>query len=250
MLDRQHALQTGESMAIARLRWCFPLVAIGCAVLTTLAADACIIAGDKCGPHQVEMGDFHTFCACAPGSVVDATRHGCVPCGENQEVEGEACVCKSGFVKESEDGECAKSDIGGACSEASACQDPYPYCVQDAGSEAGYCTANDCSTNADCPGGWSCETAAETRYCKKPPSGLNTPCDTDADCTGFEAAHCETLQTHVCVVAGCAGDGVTCPSEWSCCDFSALLGAKLSLCLTEDQLIGGTCPGGGNRVTK
>ena len=223
--------------------------ALALSVLTLLELNSCIIAGDKCGPHQVELGDYHTLCACEPGWVVSADNRGCTKCGTNQEALNGVCVCKDGYVKGS-DGSCESSDIGEACVDDSTCRDPYPHCVMVTEDSEGYCTLADCTSNADCPSSWSCErTADNSHYCRKPPSGIGASCKTEADCSSFDATYCEGFMTHSCMLAGCASNLSLCPSEWSCCDYSALLGSALSICMPADQLEAGACPRGGNRVT-
>jgi hypothetical protein len=50
------------------------------------------------------------------------------------------------------------------------------------------------------------------------------------------------------VVGNCAKSASICPNEWGCCDYSALLGAPLSVCVTPDKLVGGMCASGGTLV--
>jgi hypothetical protein len=70
--------------------------------------------------------------------------------------------------------------------------------------------------------------------CRTGPVGFGTTCASDADCAGLEASHCETLQAHVCVVAGCQTAPDTCTGGQSCCDLNAL-GIPLTLCLPPGQ---------------
>ena len=77
--------------------------------------------------------------------------------------------------------------------------------------------------------------ADDTRpACQQGPSGFGTPCTADADCQGFEASHCETLQAHVCVVANCQTAPDSCTGGQSCCDLGSL-GIPLTLCLPPGQ---------------
>ncbi|MFT3925868.1 MAG: hypothetical protein QM778_25215 [Myxococcales bacterium] len=216
------------------------------AALLSLGSWACIIGNEKCDAHQVELNkDSYSLCVCEPNAVINANGVGCTPCGANEEAKDDQCVCKDGFAKLSADGGCEPSAIGGACNVASDCSEAFPYCT----GESGYCTARDCSANADCPAGWSCEAAGDVKYCKKAPSGLGSPCESNDDCSGFEAAYCDQVQSHTCILQGCAVGDAVCPSEWGCCDYSALLGSPLSVCVGPDALSGGSCPSGGSLVT-
>jgi hypothetical protein len=78
-------------------------------------------------------------------------------------------------------------------------------------------------------------TANDTRSaCQSGPTGFGTPCTSDADCQGFQASHCETLQANVCVVAGCQTSPDDCTGGQSCCDLNGL-GIPLTLCLPPGQ---------------
>ncbi len=218
----------------------------GLAALSAFGMFGCIVGGDRCDAHQVELDkDSHVVCVCEPGAVISASGVGCTPCGANEEVSGDSCVCAPGFARLTADGGCEASELGGACSSEAECGNEYPYCT----GEGGYCTARDCTRNADCAEGWSCETAGEVRYCKKAPSGLGVSCESSDDCKDFEASSCDLLQTKTCMLQGCATGDVVCPNEWGCCDFSGLLGSPLSVCVTPDQLSDGGCPFGGSMVT-
>jgi hypothetical protein len=211
-------------------------------------ASACIVSGSRCDAHQVRVHDEQIdVCVCEPNAVMNADGHGCTPCGEDEVVKDGACACKDGFQKPAAGGACERTDIGAACDAETPCADAYPYCVVD-GVEQGYCTSDSCADNAMCPSGWSCEAEGSMRYCRKAPTGLGVHCDTSADCASYEANYCESFQAHSCLLAGCAIGGSTCPNEWGCCDFSALLGTALSFCLAPDALQNGACPMGGKLV--
>jgi hypothetical protein len=116
-------------------------------------------------------------------------------------------------------------------------------CLYDAGERCGPHQTFDsntyaCVCDADAPAmNGACVPCAadDTRAaCKKGPTGFGTACASDADCMGFEASHCETLQAHVCVVAGCTKSPDTCQGGQSCCDLNGL-GIPLTLCLPPGQ---------------
>ena len=102
--------------------------------------------------------------------------------------------------------------------------------------------------NADCAASYTCESAGGSRYCKRPTTGFGTACSSNADCASFEANTCELLSTRRCILAGCKEGSVSCPNEWACCDFSALIMSPLSVCMSDAMLVGGSCPNNGVRV--
>jgi hypothetical protein len=54
------------------------------------------------------------------------------------------------------------------------------------------------------------------------PSGQDMPCSSEADCAGTDATFCETLQSNVCLVQGCAVGDSSCAPGRECCDLSAI----------------------------
>jgi hypothetical protein len=206
----------------------------------------CIVGDERCDENQIEIQGSYRFCACRPGTVPSAGGIGCERCGKNEEVQEEACVCSSGYARTSADAPCEKSTIGRACEDDESCSESFPHCAATPTGD-GYCTTTGCSANADCAAGWSCELDAGTRFCKRPPTGQGAHCDTSADCASYEATFCEALQSHTCLLEMCATGTNTCPSEWSCCDLTSLIGA--SLCVPPDRLLDGACPAGGKLVS-
>jgi hypothetical protein len=99
-------------------------------------------------------------------------------------------------------------------------------------------SSDSCVCDPDAPAsGGACVPCAsdDTRAaCQKGPAGFGTPCTADTDCAGLEASHCETLQAHVCVVAGCHTSPDDCTGGQSCCDLNGL-GVPLTLCLPPGQ---------------
>jgi hypothetical protein len=214
----------------------------------------CLVEAPYCGSHQIEVhepGAFN-YCTCADNAYPAASGVGCVPCGEHEQVSGSACVCVSGFARSGASSACEEIPAGAvllaqACGGDDDCGAPYPACIDHG--DGGYCTSRDCSNDADCATGFWCDTSAAAPYCHRPPTGLGTSCTTSADCSGHEAAYCETFQAHVCLVADCATGQNRCHGNNSCCDLSLLVGSPLSLCVENDQLPGGLCPDGRAPVT-
>jgi hypothetical protein len=229
-----------------RYYWGGPRQLALCGLL--LAATGCLVDEQRCDAHQVELqGDF-ALCVCEPNAVFNASGAGCTPCGANELASNGACECAEGFSRSSPDAGCLASGAGAACGAATPCGADYPYCAMTSASE-GYCSRSGCAGNADCTSGWTCERAGDTRFCRRPPTGLGVACTGSADCASFEASYCEAFSTHTCILQGCALKTVSCPNEWACCDFSSLLGAPLSICAAPAMLTGGSCPMGGVRVT-
>lgn len=182
---------------------------------------------DRCGPHE-RLSDGDT-CVCEADAVV--VGHACAPCPTGEVVVGEACACADGLVRDPATRACvaAPAGQGAACSASVPCAtDTDPLCTA-----AGYCSRA-CTTPGDCVGGYACDLGAATPYCVRPPTGLQTPCATSADCAGFEASYCETVVAHVCLVAGCVVGGDDCFVGWSCCDLTSV-GIATTLCVPEGQ---------------
>jgi hypothetical protein len=222
------------------LRWAGLL-----SMAAALAAPACIISGNKCDAHQVPSNSSEAhICVCEPGAITNANGIGCSPCGTNEEAKDNLCVCKEGLARAGADAGCVPSELGAACSGEAECPSMYPFCAA-ASSGSGYCTVRDCMRNADCPDTYTCEEQSGTRYCKQAPSGLGAACSSNDDCADFEASTCDLVQTRTCILRGCVEGTIRCPNEWGCCDFSALAGVPVSVCIRPSGLIDGTCPQGG-----
>ncbi|MET0287159.1 MAG: hypothetical protein ABW352_21930 [Polyangiales bacterium] len=225
---------------------------MGVLALGGLAMVGCIIDEHRCDAHQVEVpGHDFALCVCEPNAIFNADGAGCTPCGLNELALNGACVCADGFAKETTGGSCTPSTVGAACNASTPCTAAFPYCVSS-GAGDGYCSKQGCTANADCPSEYTCESNDAGRFCRRPPSGFGVSCASDADCAGFEANACETLQTKTCILQGCAQKQATCPSEWACCDYSALqsiLGRLFSVCAPPSMLMSGSCPAPGVRVT-
>lgn len=220
---------------------------LAAALVLAHAATSCIVSGDRCGANQVAFDDQVSICLCKPDYVTASDGVGCVPCGENQTAVQNACVCKPGFSRPSASDVCKPEAQTATCTADADCAAATPYCARK-GSEPGYCTRTDCTANADCTVGWSCEQTPTTRYCARPPTGFGLPCQSNADCAGFDASYCEVLSTHTCILAGCATRERTCPSEWTCCDYASLIGSPFSICASEVLLGQQGCPMGGMAV--
>jgi hypothetical protein len=200
------------------------------AVLAACAVAGCIYdADDRCSDHQVVYQDSR--CVCDPGSAW--TAQGCVVCGENEQPGASGCECVAGFARAMADAECEPmpSGLGDACDTDSApCgEGPFAYCQVVSGT-SGYCTSVDCSDSAPCEGGYACETRADTPFCRRPPVGLGSPCESADDCAGTEATWCDTFQTQQCIVQGCSLADQDCFGDQVCCDLSQF-NVPVPLCL-------------------
>jgi hypothetical protein len=218
---------------------------IGCAVfLAVTILASCIYDKDKrCDEGQVYIenaGLAAAMCICAPGRVPDSDGVGCVKCGKNQTVQNGKCACEPGFTQAGEGDPCEKAAIGGDCTDAEGCSDPFPYCASD-GDEK-YCSAQDC-TATSCPSGFACEGMGSSSFCKKLPKGLGASCMSNDDCADGEAKFCDTQQTHSCILTGCANGDVKCPGYYGCCDLNSLV-PGLSVCTPPSGLPDGKCPFG------
>jgi hypothetical protein len=116
-------------------------------------------------------------------------------------------------------------------------------CIYEAGDRCGEHQVFDaksfsCVCAPDAPiSGSACVPCAQDdkrAACHPGPAGFGTPCNTDAECQGFDASHCETLQAHVCVVANCQTAPDSCTGGQSCCDLNGL-GIPMTLCLPPGQ---------------
>jgi hypothetical protein len=210
------------------------------AVLVAAGLSACLYdADDVCSRNQELDGGV---CECVAGAVPAEDGDGCTPCGAHEVVAGAACVCAEGYTRASEEAPCepVPAGLNAACDPGGvACADEqFAYC-RATGDAAGYCTSSGCETSADCPDGYACAEDGEIRYCKRPPTGQGAPCESSADCAGYEAAYCETFVEHACFVSGCTSSPDSCHEGWECCDLSTYI-PDLTLCVEE-----GACPTAG-----
>jgi hypothetical protein len=149
----------------------------------------------------------------------------CAPCGDNQVVSNETCVCRSGYVAGPNG--CVPSNLGTTCAaDADCASGDAKFCrLPD-----GYCTSSGCATNADCSkdADYACATDPAGSYCKRPPLKQGAPCSTqgmDPVC-GTEAPICAL---GACTVLGCMVDTDCSPSR-KCCDLSRF-SPGVTLCL-------------------
>lgn len=230
-----------EAMRTRSPRW----IGLLGAMLTAVAVGCLYDASERCGPGEVlNQGDS---CVCAPGNVpvyrnitvlspVSATEQrpftACVPCGTNQVIKGDQCVCAAGFVMGAAG--CVPSNLGAPCAaEADCAAGDQTHCRLP----EGYCTKQGCATNADCnaDADYACAATATPPYCKRPPVGEGRACTMQ----GLDPA-C-TAEAPVCVfngcvtLPGCKVDGDCSPSR-KCCDFTKFGQAGITFCLA------GACP--------
>lgn len=216
------------------------------AVLTVLGSGCLYDGAQRCGPGEVLNATALEVCVCAPGTVpvyrditvlVPASPtelqpfSSCVPCGANEAISGDKCVCAAGFARGPAG--CMPSNLGAACAaDADCAAGDQAYCRLP----EGYCTQSGCATNADCnaDADYACATTATPTYCRRPPLGQGNACTMsgpDPACAQ-EASLCIL---NACATAGCQTDSDCSPSR-RCCDFTDVGQPGLTACLA------GACP--------
>jgi len=192
---------------------------------------ACDEVSSHCGEHMVYDAATH-LCFCDATSV--PVTGGCKPCVAGHEPQGGQCACPAGTAEDAS-GVCVAVSTaqGAACDATNTCDDA----VFDVCGPSGYCT-HGCQSNGDCEGGYNCASQDVTPTCRKPPTGLGTPCSQPADCAGFEASFCESVSLHQCTVISCNLAPNDCAIGWGCCDLRPF-GAPAPMCLPA-----GACPNG------
>jgi hypothetical protein len=217
------------------------------ATFLSVGLAGCIVGDNHCSANQVAYRDhLLEYCTCAPNAIPASDGVGCVACGEHQVVESNTCVCATGYVRASDTAPCEAVPEGTvalsqACHASGECGGDYPYCAPT--EDAGYCTAEGCSADSECPSYYWCDASGDKSYCHRPPTGLGKTCGSDTDCKGFEASHCETLQARVCMVSDCATGNNPCHGANACCDLGTFV-PGLSLCIPHSELKEGVCPDG------
>lgn len=178
------------------------------------------------------------LCVCDEAQNMIAGDHGCVPCAEHEVALNDSCSCADGYTRPSAGAACSDFPpaLGTVCTEDKDCPDAtYGSCrALDGGT--GYCT-NLCSDGTGCAGGYACDVAATTPYCKRPPIGAGQACTSDAECAGTEATFCEYFQTQVCYVE-CKLGGNDCFPGKECCDLTA---SSVGLYKTQICVDAGSC---------
>lgn len=214
-------------------------------VVVAVAGGCLYNAAERCGPGQ--LLDDAEVCVCARGHVPvyrDITVlmptnpmmqqrpfSSCTPCGANEVVSGDKCVCGPGYVLAATG--CIPSNLGTACaSDADCATGDQRFCRLP----EGYCTRQTCATNADCNAAaeYVCETTATPPYCQRPPPGQGRACTMtgpDPTCS-TEAPLCVL---NACTVSGCQTDAGCSPGR-KCCDLTKFGQPGLTLCLK------GSCP--------
>jgi len=222
-----------------------------CALILPLAAawltPACLVdLDDRCGEHQRYDAEL-AHCVCSGDYALAGNQ--CVACGENETGSADGCVCVDGFSRATPEAACAElAGLGQGCESDAQCGDAdYGYCYIETEGATGYCTAPDCSTGADCPTDYGCNTRHSPAFCERPPQGLGQKCSSSADCEGNVASYCETVQEHACVVNDCKPDPNKCHGDWVCCDIGLL---SQSLCVPPTALEDGNCPVGGTLILR
>ncbi len=212
-------------------------------LLLVLTPAACIYdADERCGADQVyEDGQ----CVCADGFGLSGQE--CLPCADNEVSNPTGpCECAQGLIRLAAGEPCTEA-LGQPCTSDEECPSAnFAHCRLEA--ESGYCTQQDCAVGGgDCPGDYACNDRTDPSFCERPPTGLGTECSSDEDCAGFEAAYCEVVAEHMCLLEGCATDPGICHGDWVCCDIGLI---SASLCIPPDELTDGACPVGGTLVPR
>jgi hypothetical protein len=205
----------------------------GCLLVFVFASGCFYDSDHRCDSTQ-RFDDAAGVCICREGSVPGA--HGCISCGEHETAQGDNCVCVEGYAKPAEGGACAliPEALGAECDPtAPACDSRYPSCHATSNA-LGYCTT-ECTSSAECTGGFVCDTSGNPPYCQRPPVGVGQKCTSNADCASFEATYCESLQSHVCLVQGCTKTPNDCFPGNDCCDLTSV--GLPTVCVPA-----GTCP--------
>ena len=180
--------------------------------------------GKACSEAMPCTDATYNYCASSPNEPSYCTKTGCATnddCtgGYTCDTSGATAYCKR-----------PANPLGMACSEAMPCADTtYNHCATSANG-LGYCTKTGCTGNADCTGGYACDTSGATAYCKRPPVGAGMSCTSNADCVGTEATYCDTFVQHACLVEGCAVSPNNCFSGTECCDLAAI-GIPMPICI-------------------
>jgi len=168
--------------------------------LVSALGSGCLLDDDRCGENQTEINELFEGCVCDENAAPNANGVGCHLCGANEEAKGGACVCSAGYSRPNSMAACTMTVDTGIPPDAG---------TGDAGS-----------------GGAS--------------TGQGMSCTTSADCEGFDATYCITLQPpSTCIVEGCATGARRCDSAHDCCDFKAFppLASTNGLCVPT-----GSCP--------
>lgn len=210
------------------------------AMVVQSAGSGCIVGDKHCSANQVELTGDQVGCVCVEGAVPDPSGHGCVKCGEHEQVVAEKCECEAGYARSAAGMSCEEVTggvLGAVCGPDTPCADPYPYCATAHGKS--FCTTQGCNSQGDCPTGWICDTPGPSGFCRQP-MGLGKSCAASGDCAGSEATFCESFVTKTCIVEKCASDPGMCPSGNVCCDMVALIGT--SVCTPSAVLMNGLCP--------
>jgi hypothetical protein len=189
---------------------------------------------DQCGPDMA-YSEEQRICLCVDSAIEVAG--GCQACAESEVVDraNNECICPEGQVRV--DGEVCQAiaGLGDQCNGNDlTCEDTiYTVCAMSEDAATGYCT-KPCAEDAECDDAYTCADWEEEPYCRSF-TGQGQACESDADCAGNDAAACDTIQSHTCLVAGCSLELDDCPRGTGCCDLS-IYGAG-TLCIPP-----GTCP--------
>jgi hypothetical protein len=201
-------------------------------VLGFIASGCVLDKDDMCGPNQVIFGDDER-CVCADGYAYTPT--GCVACGENEVSSANGCACAPGYGRADAAEACEPipEGVGTPCTVDADCLNAtYSHCQISPIGE-GYCTSQNCTTDADCDGGYQCVLGETPSYCRRKPVGAGVACTgpTDMSCVGTEAPFCDFFVSSSCLEQDCTKSPDSCFTGTKCCDLAAFGLPKL--CIAE-----------------
>ena len=258
----------GTKEAVRR-RWVRWLTLGGTVGFLALAGSSCMYDKDKpCGDDWDVDKDANgnPRCVCPMGSVYSPT--GCIECGENQIVQGAACVCEEGFIMGSDNtcqeappdtastsstGTTNTTGAGGTGNSTTGSGSTGESGAAGAGGEGGAgddgsSTESTSTESTSTDGGSTTSTTGSTPACTvnndcpageicdagacRAPTGWGAACTTNDECAGFEAQFCDAFQMK-CTISNCSNTPATCPGGYVCCDLTGFGAGFAIMCILE-----------------
>lgn len=139
---------------------------------SVLVLGGCLVDEDKlCNENQVKEDSEYVGCVCKEGTVPSADKLSCQPCGADEEIQNDVCVCRAGFRRPAPGMACAEivdsgapeggtgmptepTGQGMACTSSADCADfDAKYCVP----QQNVCLVQNCATGQNkCSTGREC----------------------------------------------------------------------------------------------